>query len=782
MKMMGLQSWMSWVGWFTYSMVINLIPITIIAILYKYGLSEKLPPVIIQGNAFLVWVLLVLYTVCMICFLFFVSTLFKKPTLGTSVGLIVWILLYFIGDRFITDDPTVSNFLRGIFNLVPNNVLKLGFNAIIQFEQGEGINFENTWKKPNNYLPFPSLGIVYLIFLGDSLLYILLTWYIENVFPGEFGVGRPWYFPFTKSYWISNKVTDSQGYSNSIDDRPEIEKASNDMQAGIQIRNLHKSFNGRPVVKDFGLDIYQNQITVLLGHNGAGKTTTMNMITGLTPPSKGTIIVNGYDIHKNMDTVRKSLGLCPQFNVQFTDLTVLQHLMFFAMLRGHNYKEAVAESQELLTKLDLIHKQNILAGELSGGMRRKLSLAMATVGSSEILILDEPTSGLDPEARREIWDFLLNMRGRRTILITTHYMEEADILGDRIAIMHDGSLKCYGSTLFLKKHYGTGYILNVLVASEYDLERLNKGITKYIATAKVKTINGNCITYILPSNDTTALSDLFINLEKNKIELCVSTFGVSITTMEEVFLRVGEIADELDKASNSSGDETKNLLTDCYGENLEITKIKSSSLLIFQQFKGLLLKRLRYSMRKWITFIVQILIPIALIVLALSLTSGKSKEKTGDIDIKMDLLLNKYKNPHVFYSNQLTSEKFGDFYKTLTQQQNARVDLTPSVSESVVEVGKKSMDEYERTLIVAAEFNQSKNFVLNGLYGNLAIHGPPIALNLITNTLLQSLKGSDYMISVTNNPIPLERDAFNRDVFGSYEKAINWLFMIPLGK
>lgn len=433
--MMGLQSWMCWFGWFIYSMLINIVSVTVITILLANGLSEKYPGVIVKGNPLILWIFLMLYVVTTLCFIFFISTLFKKPTQGTSIGLFIWLLLGFIGDRFVTDDPTSNKFLRYLFCLVPNISLRMGFNAIIEFEKRDGIDFSSIWNIPNKYLPHPPMGCVLFTFIEVSVILVFLTWYIENVHPGEFGVGRPWYFPFTKSYWCSNKVSnDELNHLAPLTNQPEFEEVSNDMKAGIQLRNLHKRFNDVNVVNGLSFDIYQNQITVLLGHNGAGKTTTMNMITGLTSPTKESIIVNGYDVYKNLDTVRKSLGLCPQFNVQFTDLTLVEHLMFFAMLKGSDRQQAKIESKNLLNKLHLSGKENVMAGELSGGMRRKLSLAMAVVGKSSTLILDEPTSGLDPEARREIWDFLLNMRGERTILITTHYMEEADILGNYIII------------------------------------------------------------------------------------------------------------------------------------------------------------------------------------------------------------------------------------------------------------------------------------------------------------------------------------------------------------
>lgn len=439
---------------------------------------------------------------------------------------------------------------------------------------------------------------------------------------------------------------------------------------------------------------------------------------------------------------------------------------------------------QVLQRLDLRGKNQTLAEELSGGMRRKLSLAMAIVGNSNILILDEPTSGLDPEARREIWDFLLSMRGTRTILITTHYMEEADILGDRIAIMHNGSLKCYGSSMFLKKHYGTGYVLNILTCPEYDLEAISNLITKHISDAKVKGVNGNCVTYMLPTNDTTALSKLFENLEQRKDEINVANFGVSITTMEEVFLRVGEIADEVDRGSSNGDDESKGLLDKHYNENIEFTRIEAPFVLMMQQLKGLLTKRFQYCRRKWFMHLTIIAIPLLILLLALGLMTinSDSGSKNNDENIRLNLRIGKYEKANVLYSYENAAETYMRTYEHLLKEENVTYRIVPNVNTAVIAIGNKSMVEYDRTLIVGAQFSaKDKRLSLNGMYGSFAYHGPPISLNLLTNTLLQNvLNDPTYSINITNNPIPAEVSEPKSDSVESLTRAINWLFLIPI--
>ena len=154
----------------------------------------------------------------------------------------------------------------------------------------------------------------------------------------------------------------------------------------------------------------------------------MSIITGLFPPTKGTAIVNGFDIRNHLDSVRTSLGICPQFDVLFDELTVEEHLRFFCQLKDVTDPDIVEqEITDMIAMLALEDKRDSQSQTLSGGMRRKLSVGIALIGDSKIVILDEPTSGMDVSARRFIWDLLMEVKENRTILLSTHFMEEADV-------------------------------------------------------------------------------------------------------------------------------------------------------------------------------------------------------------------------------------------------------------------------------------------------------------------------------------------------------------------
>ena len=260
--------------------------------------------------------------------------------------------------------------------------------------------------------------------------------------------------------------------------------------SGIKIKHLSKVFKvgskTKEAVKDLTVNMYEGQITVLLGHNGAGKTTTLSMLTGLYSPTSGQAYINGYEISQDMVLIRRSLGLCPQHDVLFDNMTVEEHLHFYAGLKGYPASKCPEEINHILRILNLEDKRHSLTKALSGGMKRKLSIGIALIGDSKVVMLDEPTSGMDPASRRATWDLLQQQRSNRTILLTTHFMDEADLLGDRIAIMAKGELQCCGSSLFLKRKYGAGYHM-VMVKEPYcNLGEISRLICQYVPNATME--------------------------------------------------------------------------------------------------------------------------------------------------------------------------------------------------------------------------------------------------------------------------------------------------------
>src|SRR5579885_1146195 len=218
----------------------------------------------------------------------------------------------------------------------------------------------------------------------------------------------------------------------------------------IKVEDLQKSYKNVTVLKSVNFTVEQGSIFALLGSNGAGKTTLIKILTTLLKQDGGTAIVNGFDVASKPDHVRQSISLTGQFAAVDEILTGRENLIMIARLRHLNQPRQVAD--ELLTRFGLTDAANRRVSTYSGGMRRRLDLAMSLVGAPPIIFLDEPTTGLDPEARIEVWKVVKELaNGGITVFLTTQYLEEAEQLADRIAILHEGKIIASGTLADLKK-------------------------------------------------------------------------------------------------------------------------------------------------------------------------------------------------------------------------------------------------------------------------------------------------------------------------------------------
>ncbi|KAG7256144.1 hypothetical protein CRUP_035701, partial [Coryphaenoides rupestris] len=519
-------------------------------------------------------------------------TLFSRANLAAACGGIIYFMHYLPYVLMVAWQDHVAYSAKVLVSVLSPVAFGFGCEYFALFEeQGVGIHWSNLLASPlqdDSYNLTTSMSIM----LADAVLYGVLTWYIEAVFPGQYGIPRPWYFPFTRTYWCGEKqnanmaaTLDKQGNADAVC----VEEEPSHIEPGVYIKNLVKVYNhgNKLAVDGLTLGFYEGQITSFLGHNGAGKTTTMSILTGLFPPTSGTAYILGKDIRSELSTIRQNLGVCPQHNVLFSMLTVEEHIWFYARLKGLAEEEVKKEMEQIITDIGLPHKRQSRTSTLSGGMQRKLSVALAFVGGSKVVILDEPTAGVDPYSRRGIWDLLLKYRQGRTIILSTHHMDEADILGDRIAIISHGKLCCVGSSLFLKTQLGTGYYLT-LVKRDYelplqscrnsastvsyskktekddsvsdsssdaglgsepesetttiDVSLISNVIFKHVPKARLVEDLGHELTYVLPHQSAKdgAFVELFHEIDDRLSDLGISSYGISDTTLEEIFLKVAE--------------------------------------------------------------------------------------------------------------------------------------------------------------------------------------------------------------------------------------------------
>src|SRR5437867_3625946 len=234
----------------------------------------------------------------------------------------------------------------------------------------------------------------------------------------------------------------------------------------IDVRNIVKTFGDFTAVKGITFAVDEGEIFGLLGPNGAGKSTLIRMMTTLLPPTSGTAMVNGFDVVKQADGVRRSIGVIPQAMTSDLELSVEENLLIYAKLYGVPREKRKRIMAELLESVELTQWADKPVKNLSGGMRRRVEIARGLVHEPKIFFLDEPTTGLDPVSRVAVWEMLQRIKAHRdlTILITTHYMDEADKLCDRIAIVDHGELKALDSPMRLKASIPGRNVLDVSFA------------------------------------------------------------------------------------------------------------------------------------------------------------------------------------------------------------------------------------------------------------------------------------------------------------------------------
>ncbi|XP_055884282.1 phospholipid-transporting ATPase ABCA1-like isoform X3 [Biomphalaria glabrata] len=465
MKIMGLGNGIHWLAWFINSFVMMLITVILFVIVLKGG------KILEYSDPSVVFVFMLGFTVSTISQCFLISVFFSKANLAAVCGGFIYFVLYLPYTQLVQFEDVITTSERILASLSSNIAMGYACSYFSQYEeQAIGAQWYNIGESPMVDDTFSLRTCIGMMFL-DSIIYLIITWYIEAVFPGQYGIPRKWYFIVQKSYWCgfsqknnAHRVDAEMSIDDITNHSDNFEKDPTDRAVGVAVKNLRKIYKkgDKVAVDGLTLNFYEGQITSFLGHNGAGKTTTMSILTGLFPPTSGTAYIYGRDILTDMDEIRHGLGMCPQHNVLFDLLTVEEHIWFYARLKGRSAEDVNKEIDEMIRDVGLPHKRKEKAENLSGGMKRKLSVAIAFVGGSRTVILDEPTAGVDPYARRAIWELLLKFRKGRTIILSTHHMDEADVLGDRIAIISQGKLCTVGTSLFLKNKFGSGYYLTLV--------------------------------------------------------------------------------------------------------------------------------------------------------------------------------------------------------------------------------------------------------------------------------------------------------------------------------
>uniref|UniRef100_A0A8C3BZI0 ATP binding cassette subfamily A member 10 n=1 Tax=Cairina moschata TaxID=8855 RepID=A0A8C3BZI0_CAIMO len=530
MKTMGLQDIAFWLSW---SLLYAVYVLILSCLLTALVVQEAFYPLFLQ-----------IHMVFMLC------SLLRTSKLAGSMGFLITFLFGCLSLAVLIENlPEPLKWFLGLFCPFAFNA---GIAKVFHLEKyGIGFSFSNLMEE--SYFLFST----YIMLIFDSVLYMLLAMYFDKVLPGKYGIPHPAFFCLKPSYWMrSRRGCPGEGphSARSPEEPPgdDVEPVPTEFMGKEAIRSREEASKtslfffpklGVAFILGLSLNIYEGQITALLGHSGAGKTTLLNVLSGLTLPSEGSATIYDYKLSEigDREEIREMIGICPQFNVQFEVLTVKENLRTFAEIKGIKSREVEREVQTILELLDISNVQDTQAEKLSGGQKRKLSIGIAMLGSPQVLLLDEPTAGLDPLSRHQVWSLLKEQRAGRVILFSTQFMDEADILADRKAFISHGRLKCVGSSLFLKKKWGIGYHLRIHVSESCNVESVTSLVKQHIPNVIFSGHSQYELRYKLPLENVNKFPDLFRGLDSCS-DWGIINYGVSMTTLEDVFLRLEEEA------------------------------------------------------------------------------------------------------------------------------------------------------------------------------------------------------------------------------------------------
>ncbi|OUM59968.1 hypothetical protein PIROE2DRAFT_14382, partial [Piromyces sp. E2] len=651
----------------------------------------------------------------------------------------------------------------------------------------EGITFSNMFES--------SFGKYFLYLVVDVIVYYLITIFLD---------------------WMDGTTFSIKGNGKNVTDKlfaEDIQADPTGAELSVQVDNITKYFKNRnswgkkvdrghddnakvfAANNHVSFNVYKDEIFAILGHNGAGKSTLIQNMVGLQKPDGGETYYDGVAISKNKKTVHRNLGICLQSNILFKYFTPVDHYKIFAGIKGITETDD-SHIDDWLREIDLFEKKTFAVGELSGGQKRKLCIGLALIGNPKYVFLDEPTTGLDPLSRRKIWNLLQEKKKERVIFITTHYMDEADIIADRKLIMNKGIIRCLGSSVYLKSHFNMKYSLEI--ETDHPASSFDGMIKQFVPNAEYynnKTeINSSprpddsrpvelkendaadnavinidhlknnqrrakltCYVWKLPIHSSSSFSKLFQCLEKEKEEGRVKEFSINAPMLEELFVGL--------ERENEKKEDYKSQAVELPNVN-SITRPNDWNMALhFAHY------RIKTYPRNLMYILMAILLPFILSLAVFYIFNSSVSEYFNDkmknnayqyigksIELKPEIYDGYFWNFEEFYSIGI------DFMnKTIMTNLPSKSSLTRYSDDEIrdiripYKIGNRDGFLYtipEDQLFVGS-FGcvdyQDNEFFFNVKYNDSLIHALPCTINFISNIILKSY-GIEETIHISNKP------------------------------
>ena len=833
MKIMGLEEGIYFLSYFLQYLIINIFVSLINSIIVNF-IFKTIP-------FYYIYILFFLWGMNVLALAFFCQSFLDSTKIALILSLLIYFIMYFISLSGIKE--TSSKSLKVGLSFFPPAILEI---TIVMFSE-----FESHFRK---YKPkyfskiYTNYSLLYMFIMSivDFFIYTFLGYYLTMVLPHQYGIRKPFYFLFTKEFWCGRNykpkntdenqmsdilslktentntpmnLTQTQGiladsaldttleknnnnYNNYLTNSKNFEnedlyKDRTQKDDVLKIINIKKVFkDGKIAVNNLNINFYKDEIFALLGHNGAGKTTLISMLTGLYEATQGKAYYDGDDIliGNNMDKFRLKIGICPQHDILFEDLTIKEHLNMFSIFKGVPSNQVDQEVKKSLKDFKLEEIKDIVVSDLSAGQKRQLSIAIALIGGSRVIFLDEPSSGMDVTSKRNLWEILKRQCENKIIILTTHYMEEASVLGNRIGIISEGKMKCIGTPLFLIEKFGKFMSINLYKEENANNERIINYINSIIPEAQFEILSEEILLRI-PKNSFNNngngnnnlglnIGEFFNDLDMNLKKLRIKSYSVSMPTLEDVFLNMASEDNDKTKNDKKKFDE-KNDIINC-DKILFDTDIKENyenKSKFCNDFIASFKRRLFLIIRDLKSFLMEILCPIILVLIGLFVSkiniNWTSDPWTMDISFigRQNVLFSSIQgiqnlNDYFFYDKYInvTCKELSIENYTQDEKPEAIVNFIDRIYETnhltedskiqEVDMNSDNYIGYFGALLMLDEKDDNYEFLI--AVNSRVKHAVPIYNFYFMKQIIQKAINRKINITFTHYPMPLTKQISQR--------------------
>ncbi|KAL3678985.1 hypothetical protein R1sor_021941 [Riccia sorocarpa] len=573
MKMHGLGDGPYWVITYGYFLVLSL--------LYFFAfvaLGSAVDLKFFRLNSYSIqFVFFFVYMNLQIALSFLAATMFQNAKTATVCGYMYvfgfGLLGSFFFQSYVEDEHVGRGWIFGM-ELLPGFSLFRGLYELQYYGNlGDDLGTNGMqWRNLDD--PKNGLRTVFLIQTAEWFIFLLLTFYLDQVLPTS-GSGmrkHPLFFlgcsrtPRNKSAQKTVRDEERSLSSSSpnvfrgidmekmdvLAEKTRVEelRSTSNNTCAIVCDNLRKIYPGTDgnrnnyAVRGVSLAVERGECFGMLGPNGAGKSTTINMMVGLLSPTSGSAYIHGLDIRKDMTTIHTSMGVCPQHDLLWEQLTGREHLLFYGRLKNLKGIALTNAVEASLKSVNLKNVGNKRVKAYSGGMKRRLSVAISLIGDPRVVYMDEPGTGLDPASRNSLWKVVKEAKKDRAIILTTHSMEEAEALCDRLCIFVNGQLQCIGNSKELTSRYGGAYVLTMTTPEEEEQDVIDLVETLSPHSQRIYALAGTQ-KFEIPKAEVE-IGRVFATVVKAKRKMHIQAWGISDTTLEDVFIKVARDAQQED--------------------------------------------------------------------------------------------------------------------------------------------------------------------------------------------------------------------------------------------